>query len=174
MNATLKTAAAAIIVLGGGYIGTLAASYYSVRAAQIEQFIAALVQIEFNIGFLKIPASKALNLAANSRRGAVGRILKEVSEDMDRFKKPPPDAWREAMRRNKPSLCITGEDAEILIQFADNLGCGDVESERGNIRAACAKLELAERSAKAERDRMSRLLKGVGMLGGMLIAVLLL
>ena len=60
MNATLKTAAAAIIVLGGGYIGTLAASYYSVRAAQIEQFIAALVQIEFNIGFLKIPAAKAL------------------------------------------------------------------------------------------------------------------
>ena len=60
MNATLKTAAAAIIVLGGGYIGTLLASYYSVRAAQIEQFIAALVQIEFNIGFLKIPAAKAL------------------------------------------------------------------------------------------------------------------
>ena len=72
---------------------------------------------------------------------------------MDRFKKPPPDAWRDAMRRNKPSLCITGEDAEILIQFADDLGCGDVESERGNIRAACAELELAERSAKAERDR---------------------
>ena len=174
MNTGIKTAAAIITVLGGGYIGRLGASYYSVRAAQLEQFMAALVQLEFNIGFLKIPAARALCLAGGSRRGAVGRILKEAAEDMGELKKTPSDAWRDAMIRNKSSLCITDEDKEILIQFADNLGCGDVESERSNIRAACAKLELADKTAKGERDRMSRLLKGVGMLGGMLVAVLLL
>ncbi len=174
MNAVVKTAAAAIIVLGGGYIGRLAASCYTVRTAQLEQFLEALAQLEFSIGFLKLPAAQALSRAGGSRRGAVSRILKEAAEDISDLKKTPYEAWGDALNRNGSSLCITDEDAEILMQFADNLGGGDVESERSNIRAARAKLELARRDAKAESERMCRLLKGAGMLGGMLAAVLLL
>lgn len=173
MNVVIKTAAVIITVLGGGYLGRLAASYYTVRTAQIEQFEQALTQLEFSIVFLKLSTACALSRAGKSRCGAVSSVLTEASDDIASLKKTPSEAWEDALNRNKSRLCITREDAEILMRFAENLGGGDTESERNNIRAACARLGIAKQSAKAESERMCRLLKGMGMLGGMLVSVLL-
>ena len=43
-----------------------------------------------------------------------------------------------------------------------------------NIKAACAKLKLAQTAAETERDRRGKLWRGIGLLGGIFAAVMLL
>lgn len=173
MNGMLKAVSAAVIVMGGGYIGGLLASRYSVRAVQLRQLSGAMEQLSFNIGFLKMPAATALAETGRSGRGAISSVLTYASEKITSGRTPA-EAWEEAIRRYSGKLCLTEEDSEILSVFARSLGIGDVESELSNIRAASARLKLALSNAEAERDRMSRLTRGAGYLGGMLAAVILL
>ena len=173
MNGMLKAVSAMVIVLGGGYIGSLFASRYSVRVVQLQQLSDALEQLSFNIGFLKMPAAKALDETGRSGRGAISSVLSYASEKIAAGQTPFA-AWESAMRHCSGKLCITEEDSEILFVFAQSLGIGDVESELSNIKAALARLKLAHANAEAERDRMSRLTGGAGYLGGMLVAVILL
>lgn len=171
MNAAIRVAAAGIVVLGGGYIGSLAASVFSVRAAQLEQLCLVLTQISFNIGFLKLPVAQAVLGAAKSRGGTVSRMFLDAADEMKDVS--PSVAFERSLRRNRGSLCLSAEDMEILRSFSENLGAGDTESEIDNIKAACAKLKLAQDIAAAERDRRGRLWRGVGFLGGMFAAVML-
>ena len=64
-------------------------------------------------------------------------------------------------------------DLEFSREFAKNLGKGDVDSEINNIKAACAKLTLAKARAEGELARRGKLWRGMGMLGGMLLVILL-
>lgn len=171
MKTILRFSAAVILILGGGYVGCLAASPFSVRVEQIELFRLALTQISFNIGFLKLPITRAIEEAAKARKGAVGRILLNAAEKMRDAE--PFDAFSEAIEQNKTYLCMTDADTEIIREFAENLGKGDTESELNNIKAACAKLKLAYDLADAERVKNVKLRRGIGLLGGILAAILL-
>lgn len=173
MNGMLKAVLAAIIVLGGGYIGNLLASRYAVRVVQLQQLSDAMEQLSFNIGFLKMPAATALAETGRSGWGAISGVLIYASERIAEGKTPSV-AWEAAMRHFSSKLCMTDEDSEILRVFVRSMGIGDVESELNNIKAASARLRLALSNAEAERDRMSRLTRGAGYLGGMLAAVILL
>lgn len=173
MNGMLKAVSAVVIVLGGGYIGGLLASRYSVRVVQLRQLSDAMEQLGFNIGFLKMPAATALAETGRSGRGAISSILTHASEKIASGRTPS-EAWEAAMHWCSGKLCLTDEDSEILSVFARSMGIGDVESELSNIKAASARLKLALSNAEAERDRMSRLTRGAGYLGGMLAAVILL
>lgn len=172
MNAAIRIAAAGIVVIGGGYAGAFAASAFSVRAVQLKQFYLALTQMGFNIGFLKLPVAQAAEGAAKTGHGAVSRVLLNAAEEMKNV--APPVAFERALRRNRSALCLSAEDEEILKDFAANLGAGDTEREMNNIKAACAKLKLAQTVAETERDRRGKLWRGIGLLGGIFAAVMLL
>ncbi|MBQ3573355.1 MAG: stage III sporulation protein AB [Clostridia bacterium] len=173
MSGAVRIIAAAVVVMGGGYIGLLFSSRLAVRVSQIEQLLCALTQIEFNISFLKMPISKALSAAACGNKGAIGRIFSEVARQIKELNISPSVAFERAVMGNRSSLCILKEDMEIVSEFAKNLGKGDVDSEINNIKAACAKLTLAKARAEGELARRGKLWRGMGMLGGMLLVILL-
>ena len=173
MTNSIRIIASAAIVMGGGYIGLLFSSRLATRVAQIEQFICALTQIEFNISFLKMPITKALFAASSSNEGTVGRIFAEVAEQIKALNISPSVAFERAVLKNRDCLCVLKEDMEIISEFAKNLGRGDVDSEVNNIRAACAKLKLAKERAVGDLEGRGKLWRGMGMLGGMFLVILL-
>lgn len=173
MSSTVRIIAAAVVVMGGGYIGLLFSSRLAVRVSQIEQILRALLQIEFNISFLKMPITRALSAAACGNRGAVGRIFSETAEQIKELNISPSVAFERAVLGNRNSLCILKEDMEIVSEFTKNLGKGDVESEINNIKAACAKLKLAKERAECELAQRGKLWRGMGMLGGIFLVILL-
>lgn len=173
MSGVLKIIAAAAVILGGGYVGLLLAANLDVRAKQIEQFRLALTHMGFCISFLKMPVAQALRGAARSCSGAVGRVLSGAAEEIYSSGAAPSAAMERAVLKNRSALCISDSDAEIIREFAANLGTGDTENEMGNINAACARLAVAQTAAEGDRDRRGKLWRGMGLLCGMFAAVLL-
>lgn len=172
MSGTLKILALASIIVGGGYIGILISSGFDIRVKQIEQLRLAIEQMGFSIGFLKMPVSEALQGAGKARRGAVGRVLLSAAEKILKDSSSY-DAFDRAFRENKSSLCLKREDMDILTDFAQKLGTGDVENELSNISAAVARLKVAQAEAEGERDKKSGMWRGFGFLGGILVVILL-
>ncbi len=170
----IRIASLAAVVLGGGYIGMLFASRLAWRAKQLEQLILIITQIGFNINFLKMPLAKALSGAASGRYGEVGQVFLSAADGIADEGMAPSAALERAVLRSRSNLCITDEDIEILMEFAKNLGLGDVKSEMNNIDAAQARLTLARSMAEGERESKSKLCKGMGLLCGMLVALILL
>lgn len=173
MNGIIRIILSAVVILGGGYIGILVASGLDTRVRQLEQFRLALMQMEFSIGFLKLPLADAISGAAKSRSGVVSDILVSVARDIGEENISPSAAFSRAVRKNRSLLCLKSDDIEILNDFSVGLGRGNTESELCNINAACAKLSLALEMAVSERDARAKMWRGVGLLSGCFAVVLL-
>ncbi len=169
----MKLIAAAILVLGGGYLGILFASSLAIRVNQIEEMRLALTRMSFNISFLKMPVKEALTSASKTSKGGVCRVLLDVANMIENEGLSPSCAWERAILKNRSALCLTKSEIDILEEFANNLGKGDTENEINNIKATCAKLSLSQTTAEGERDSKGRLWRGAGLLAGMFVAVLL-
>ena len=171
---TLRIIFCAVIVCGCTYVGIILSRNFGVRVNQLNSFIKALCELEFNILFLHIPISEAFSLAADGRDGAVKRIFQHAAQTM---KKRPGEnaggAVRGAVSAFKSKLSLTEDDVQILLDFSDNLGKGAADEERNNIKMAVLKLRSAAQEASDEQAKNERLYKGLGLLTGCLIAIIL-
>ncbi len=170
---SLRVVAAGVVILGGGYIGMLFAMRLIVRVRQIEQLQTIITQIGFNIDFLKMPVANALSMAASGHNNIVGQIFSVAAEGISKDGLSPSAALERAILSNRNSLCITHEDIEILTEFAKGIGLGDAEYEMNNVGIAKARLCLAQREAEGDCAQKVKLRKGMGLLGGMLVALIL-
>lgn len=163
-----------IVILGGGYLGMIYASRFDSRVRQLEAFRGALNQLEFDIRFLSLPLTEAMEKVAESQSGAVGKIFRETAGSLSRCKGTQVSAvWKAAMDKYRSQLCLTEQDLQAVSSFSHSLGSGDTESEIGNIRAAQMRLSVAEDAARAQAQKNGRLYRGLGFLAGIFAAVLL-
>ncbi len=170
----IRVVSALAIILGGGYIGMLFAARLTGRAKQLEQLKLIISRIGFNINFLKMPVAKALVQAVSGRCDAVGSVFDIAANEIVQEGLPPSAALERAVLSSRNALCITDDDIDILMEFAKSLGLGDTQSEMNNIDAAQARLTLAQSIAEGERDQKAGLFRGMGLLGGMFVALMLL
>lgn len=173
MNEFLKVIAAAVLILGGGYIGILASSVFSVREKQLNRLIAIITRMDFNMGFLHMNIADAMSSAAGCEKSAVCKVFRVTAERIRHDGIPPAVALENVFRDYNNEFCLTADDKTILLEFAENLGIGDTESECNNIKAACAKLTVASSEAKGEVEQRGKLWRGLGFLGGIFTAIIL-
>lgn len=172
MSETVRIIAAVITILGGGYLGMLAAARFDVRVRQLDQLRLALGGLEFSIGFLKLPLANAIDGAAKAREGAIRDMLLSASKDIESGISPSA-ALERAILKSRPRLALKSDDIEIITEFAIRLGTGDTSSELCNIKAASVKLKLAYDEAVSERDSKAKLWRGVGLLAGCFAVIML-
>lgn len=162
------------VIFGGGYLGMIYASRFETRVRQLEAFRAALGQLEFNIRFLRQPLAEALEQAAASQTGVIRRILSDAAKELAQRKGARvSQIWRQSVQKHKDRLCLEEQDYTALFSFADSLGAGDAEREIGNIQAAQMRLKVSEEGARGVVQKNCRLYRGLGLLAGMFVAVLL-
>lgn len=173
MSYSLKLLAAVMVIFGGGYAGVFFSSFFSIRVRQLKQLSNAITQIGFNIGFLHMNVADSMRCAAGLVKGTVNKIFIWAANDISSNGVKPSIAFDRALRRYSDDLCLTSDDRNIIKEFAENFGAGDPESELNNIKAASAKLKLAETEAESERDQKGKLWRGIGILGGIFAVILL-
>lgn len=170
----VKLIAAVVVVLGGWYLGRYLSAEFGIHVRQLSGFQAALKQLEFNIRFMNLPLCDALRSTAETQRGVIGSILKEVADGLTRNRgSTVTDAWDRAVQAQKGRLCLADEELGILSSFAEHLGAGDCESEVNNIRAACLKLKVAEEAAREEMNKNDKLYRSMGVLLGILVVIVM-
>ncbi len=173
MNGVIKIISATLVILGGGYMGSFMASAFSIRVKQINQLKTIITQMGFNIGFLKMTVADAMYEASKTGRGAVKNIFGYAASVIREKGASPSTALERGFLKFRDDLCLTKEDREIIMEFAHNLGTGDSQREENNIKAVVAKLTLSGDEADAMWRRKGTLWRGLGFLGGMLVAVIL-
>ncbi len=170
----LKLFAVATLVLGCGYIGAVFSMAYKKRVQQLEELCNALRSLEFDIGFRSIPLREAFDRAGKACTGGVRDIFAYVSQCMAEERCTTMETlFRKAVERFKTELGISDDDIDILLDFSKKLGSGDSAHENKNIQITLAKLGVALEEARNAYRKNSGLCRGMGILGGVFAAIVL-
>ncbi len=169
-----KVMASVLIVFGCTYLGVLLAIRSKQRMFQLIEFENALSRLELDIDFLSIPLSESFKRISKSCTGVVGDVFKYIYEEMkDNHCCNIKNLWGRARRRYWEKILISDDDIKILDDFFKNLGSGDKEREKNNIKITLMRLSAAENDAKLNADKNGRMYKEIGTLCGIFIVILL-
>lgn len=98
----------------------------------------------------------------------LGNLLKSTSENLENGVAV---AWSDAVKNHTPSLLA--EDREILVLLGAKLGMTDRDTQIKNIRHVKHLIQKQYEDAKQERNRLSKLYEGGGVLVGLFLVILL-
>lgn len=168
-------AAYAAILIGCAYLGALFASKFKKRVEQLTELKCALAQLEFDIDFLNTPIYESLEKAAERSSGGVALVFAYIARRLrDERCVNMGKLWMRAVRLYRTELFLSDEDIKILTDFAENLGCGNREKEMNNIKAAVMRLGVAENEARTAASGGVRMYRGLGILCGVFLVIVLL
>ena len=164
----------AIVVFCSAYIGILLARKLYLRSRQLAQIQAALGTLEFEITFLNLPLTDALYKVGIGDSSPVDKLFLQFSDQLRHCRgMAVKRAFERALALNGHLLALADEDKEILLEFAGKLGGGDKDSQVQNIRAALIKLKAAEDEASEVARKNGSLYKGLGVLAGVFLVIVL-
>ncbi len=87
--------------------------------------------------------------------------------------KPLSQRWKESIKNDAQELYLSKSDCEILCMLAGELGMTDREGQLKNIEHIRNLLKQAVNEAYEEYARESKMLKGLGIMAGMFLVILL-
>ena len=171
---TVRIVASIVILLGCAYLGILFAASFRKRVKQLEELCFIINQMDFDIDFLNIPLSESLKRISGMCEGGVKRVVEYVRMGMNESKcLDMHGLWKKAFERFEYDLALNESDKNIILDFSKNLGSGDRIREKNNIKAATMRLEVACREAKDYATTNSRMYRGLGILAGIFIVIVL-
>lgn len=170
----IRFMASAAILAGCGYCGMLFASALKKRCEQLETFGRMLDLLEFDIVFLNIPLVEAMEKLSQSSKGVFRAFFEFIAREMKAMRcGDMRGLWQRAFERFDGELFLKDEDIRILTEFSQNLGSGDKTSEKNNIRAAAMRLKTAEEDARELARVNMKAYRGLGLLSGAFLVILL-
>lgn len=163
-----------IIIFGSAYIGITYASKYEIAVNQISSFINAFKMLEFDISFLKLPLGDTFERVSKSQSGTVKKIFEFMSKELlDKKSDNAGELFKKSLNIYSKELMFGEEVKNILYDFSENMGCMDAENEIANIKSACVKLKYFENEAREFAKKNVKMCRGLGLLVGMFIVILL-
>lgn len=155
-------------------MGNLIAMSCKRRHVQLQELGQVVSQLEFDIDFMGTPLGEALNRISARYTDGIGDVLKYVCCCMkDERCVDMSDIWKSAFDRFKNELSLKEEDISIILEFSKKLGCGNREYEKTNLKGTSVRLKVAEDEA-AEISRTNvKMYRGLGILAGIFIVIVL-
>ena len=165
----------AVILVGCAYLGIIFSDSFRKRVRQLEEFEMVIKQMEFDIDFLNTPLARTLKRLSGMSDGVVGDVVGYVCDGLSGTScVDMQNLWKKALERFENRLNLTLEDKKIILDFSKNLGCGDRTREKNNINAALMRLKVAEDDARIAAAKNIRMYRGLGVLVGIFIVIVLL
>ena len=172
---TLHLLGAVLLVLAGGGLGRQVAERYGRRVRELEQLRGLLGMLASEIDYGLTPLPEAFGRVGRlGEGGAVRRLFERtalaVTEDS-------PESFREAWQRVRgeeaTALALTKPDDEILEELGWALGSSDREDQLRHLQLATERLGMALSEAQRVAVKNVPLSRSLGLLGGILVALLL-
>ena len=170
----LRIIACALIVAGCTYIGIMFAARSKKRVVQLGEFKKALNQLEFDIDFLNITLAESFDKLANNSEGTFRRVFSQIAGSVRKNRcQSMAMVWKYAIQKYRDEIFLSDDEINIIIDFSKNLGSGDREKEKNNIKLATMRLSVAESEAREETNKNAKMYRGLGVLSGLFIVILL-
>ena len=156
---------AAMIILAGSLLGFLKADSLKRRVQNINRIISGLNLLETEISYERKNLKPVLFSIGERLRID---FFKRMSEEID--KNGIRKALKIALSEEEDLL---EEDKATILDLGENLGMTDRDSQVIAIKRAVSGLCEAKKQAETEYERLGRLYRSTGVLGGILVAIIL-
>jgi len=162
------------VVLTAMAIGQLYALHLEGRYRDLESLRVGLRALVTEVEYARKPLPKAWSEVAETYDGACADLFQCASE---RFGSgdisTAGQAWEEALKHCSERLHLTPEDFRILDSLSGILGISSGENQIFHLQAVDERLEQQMSRAKEDSVKRGKLSRSLGLLGGILIAILL-
>lgn len=170
----MRLGGAALLALASAGAGLEAAGRARGRVAELRALVLAVSVVRSEVAFAVTPLPGALERAAQVSGGEVGRLLSRMAAHLGRGGAGPEAAWRMAVRDSGSRLCLTEGDLVPMDELAHSLGRSDREDQALHLERAATRLLAIADGLDPEAERTARLLRALGLLGGLAAAILVL
>jgi stage III sporulation protein AB len=173
----MKQIAIAAIFTGCAVLGCRYSNSLGARLAWLEHFSQFFRRLEIEMGYAGYQLAPAIRKASESMECTLSSLFAGVAEDIERFEGSHPGEILQ--NRLNHSLNETGADAlherdkRMIIEFMNNLGCSDWESQKNNFEYIHRAVDQQVDQARQENAKKSKVYRTLGVLSGLLFAVLL-
>lgn len=169
----MKWVGAILIIMATSWAGVTAAKRYRERTRQVRQLKVALQTLEAEIVYGLTPLNEASKKIATMITHPISEFFLLFAEELSEGNLSVPEAWNGSLRKTSPMMSLEKNELEIMKQFGATLGQHDREHQQKQIRLTLLHLDKEEVEAKDEQVRYEKMMKSLGLLGGLLIVILL-
>ncbi len=168
----IKLLGCGIIMLCTAKIGFDKAGRFTRRVGEIRELQTALAALKGEIGFARTPMPEALIKTGQRLKTAVAGIFSASGEALRTCDITAGTAWETGIDASKKDLALKEDDIYIIRSFGELLGGGDVAGQLENIDLAMARLSVSEGEAIEDERKHARLYRTLGIIGGIVLAVI--
>ncbi len=158
---------------------TLTGAYFALRERyrlqDLQELERAVLLLENHISYLGEPLPEILESISYKISGIVGMILQQTAKEMEQRQEETADAiWERVWRAYLPKTYFTGEDFRAVLSFGRTLGFLDKAQQKGSTELFLREIRDAEKRLDRRLEKNGKLYYGIGVLSGVLLAVVLL
>ncbi len=161
-------------ILLGGFALMLLGSSLSARLREQLQLLLAVKQlflrIDRELAVRRLPTGQLLRVLAESADFQQFSFLREVSVRFD-GRKPLEEVWADALERDR-RVRVMPEMAALLRECGGILGSSDWETQTAALTLLTERLDGLIAAARERAEREGRMYRSLGLLSGILLAIL--
>jgi stage III sporulation protein AB len=170
----LKLAGAVLIIAASTLFGFAKASQYAKRPRQIRQLIHALERLETEMVYGFTPLAEALLRIAGQLEPPLSAMFRRAAEPLSGpTGKTAAECWQEAVEASWRQTALSSNEREILSQMGYTLGNSDRQDQAKHLRLAVSLLAAEEQSAWEDQRRYEKMWRGLGVLAGAFVVILM-
>jgi stage III sporulation protein AB len=155
-------------------IGFALARRYRERPRQLRQLVTALQSLESEIMYGLTPVFDAASHLVEQLPRPANSFFSELVTLLDkRDGRSLTELWSETTEHFWAQSALKQTEKEIWKQFGQTLGQSDRDNQKKHIQLAIAHLEREETEARLAQQQYEKMIKSLGVLGGLLIVLLL-
>lgn len=170
----LRLTGLGVIIVSGMVTGQLLSMQLEARLRDLESLAAALRGLASEIEYARKPLPEAWRELADTYGGAAGVVFARAEQLFGSDDTPTTGgAWNAAVRDSKDQLSLGDEDVRVLLTLGPVLGTSSGADQVRHLRLADERLGEQIGRAREDSRRRGKLCRSLGVLGGILAAVML-
>ncbi|MCJ8006799.1 stage III sporulation protein SpoIIIAB [Lederbergia wuyishanensis] len=170
----IKIIGAIFIVGATTWAGFEFSKQLSERPKNLRLFRHSLETLEAEIMYSHTPLGEAAEKISKQIPKPIATHYKIFSSLLRKEDSVVKSAWENSLKNIWESTSLKHSEYEILLQFGENLGRHDRETQQKQILLTLTNLEREEELAREKQKKYEKMVKSLGVLTGMLIIILLL
>lgn len=170
----LKLLGAVFIIFSTSFAGIYFSTLDRYHLEDLEELKKGLTILKNQVCFSSMPLYEALKDISKRTEGAVSDILYKISNDLEqKAGETAAEIWSEAWSQNKEKTYLSKDDLELLYSFGRTLGYLDRQQQIANVDITIASIEFTQDMLRRRYEKNSKIYRSMGVLSGVLIAVVL-
>jgi stage III sporulation protein AB len=170
----LKLTGALLVGLSGAALGFYYSLFDKYRIQELLEFKKALLILSSEIEYMRTALPEAAAHIALKTAEPVSGVFRHFSEALESNETETAyQLWAHALGRRKKGFFLAEEDFTQLNGFGKTLGYLDKEMQLNAIGLAVEYINAKVNALQANSDKNVRMYRSLGLLGGLLLAVVL-